>query len=177
MNKLITIILIIFLWLNSCAQIENIAINKTINKYATDSLIYTLINFEIVNNSTNNYILWIEKDTINNLCNELKVKKYFHKRKGDFTLAEIIYENSIIRQGFPTIFFSFYKIIKPNNKFYLTVIKKGEITDTTEFINRIEKHIAIVKDIDSKFMPEVSLLEVENYQGISISIFAELLNL
>ncbi len=76
MDKLIAIVLMFFLSQYSNAQIDNVAINKTTNRYATDSLIYNLINFEIVNNSTSNYIVWIEKESINNLSVDLKVKNY-----------------------------------------------------------------------------------------------------
>ncbi len=175
--KLIMIIFTFLLWQDSNAQIDNITIHKTINKYTIDNQIITQLLYEFVNNSTDNYILWIEKDTINSLSTDLKIKKYFNTLKGDFTLSDMIYENEIIRQGSSTLFFSFYKIIKPKDKFYLTIIKKAEISKPIEFQKDIEKHIVIVRENESKRLPDIKSLEILDYQGSNITIFSEFLNL
>jgi hypothetical protein len=177
MKKLLIIFLIIFCEINSFSQVKTLTIEKTVNKYHIDSVVYTVFNFELFNRSSDTFLFWIEKDTVNQLSVDQKVKKYFYTLKGDYSLVNLIYENEIKRMGCPVLFFSFYKIIMANNKFHFTVLKEGEVKDTANFINEIEQHMVIMKKKDSKKLEIIDALEVENYMGNELTILAKFLNL
>ena len=168
---------LIFYRIFSFAQDGLIKVNKSFLKYYTDTICYSQLNIEIINNTYDNYIIWFDSDSVSNLPSELKVKKYFQTIKGDFSLSQLISENEIIRLGSSVLFVTFYKIIKPKNNFQITILKSGEIKNENAFLNSINKHFVIIKENETKRLPDINNLEVENYKGNNITILSDLFKL
>ena len=113
---------LLFFCVNSIAQ----SVRDTAYTYFISNKKYEIIQYCIHNNTNEKMLLWLEKDSlIRKMPIKDKVKKYFFSPKGDFSLVNIINENGSTLIGVETeIFYTFYKIIKPNNTFYLYVINK-----------------------------------------------------
>jgi hypothetical protein len=70
---------------------------------------------------------------------------------------------------------TFVKIIRPNEQFQITIIKKGENQINVDYLNNLISHIAVVKQC-AKLVPDLVSLEKFNYKARSITIFSEAMN-
>jgi hypothetical protein len=173
-NRLSILILLIVLALNSYSQDNLIKIEKSINKYYVDSIAYNQIDFLYTNSSDIPYILWIEKNKVDSLSTEKKIKKYFYTTKGDFNLADLVHE-TLINEISIELFMTFVKIIKPKEQFQISIIKMGEINIDADYIQDLDCHIVIVKANESKRLPNTDKLDKFNYKAKSITILADIL--
>lgn len=98
----------------------------------------TIDNYQITNNSNEDYLTWVSLVPINNKSNIELVHDFFKKRKGDFSLVEMIYENLLDEQPI-SIGYSFMKNIIPGETFSYFFAK----TDT--FSTIYQDRIVVIK--------------------------------
>lgn len=141
-------------------------------KIQIDTVIYRYFNglteqpqiikkYQITNNSTEDYLTWVSLIPINNKSTIELIHDFFKRRKGDFSLIEMIYENLLERQPV-SIGYSFIKNITTNKTFSYFIVK----TDINSTI--YEDRIVIIKK-----------KEVEQYLKMQIEekIFSQLSNI
>lgn len=58
----------------------------------------TIDKYQITNNSSEDYLTWISLVPINKKSNIELIHDFFKKRKGDFSLIEMMYENLLDKQ-------------------------------------------------------------------------------
>jgi len=107
-----------------------------------NNLLYT-----ITNDSRDTFYLWINKDDIN-LSEEKKVKNYFRKNTGNMSLYEMAVETNII-YGCPSLFNTFLKKIKPQEKFTIQIMSIGKISEIEkdQIFQYLDERLVIVKEI------------------------------
>lgn len=107
---------------NSFAQ----KISEARYSYHISNIQYEIIQLNILNDTDEKILLWLEKDTaLQRKSIGDKVKMYFYSPKGDFSLLRVITEYGSTLIGFETyLFSSFYKIIDPQKTFLIQVICK-----------------------------------------------------
>lgn len=144
-----TAIIILALSLNTFAQ--NINYQTDSYTYNIEKSKYTVTNLNVVNSSDNKIILWLDNSTNN--CDqtiELKLHDYFIKRKGNFSLSNIISEyGSTIENVSTDIYFTFYKIIEPKKTFCITILSKHNNSKThIRAIDELKKQINVISEND-----------------------------
>ena len=92
-RQLLILFLLILFALGVYSQNNGIKPEVRINKYFVDSITFNQIDLLYTNSSGSSCILWIEKTKVDSLSNNDKIRNYFYKRKGDFTLSELAYEH------------------------------------------------------------------------------------
>lgn len=128
MNCLIKITLLFLPILGSCQQ--DTIVTKTVNEssYFVNNKEYHLVQYVIKNTQKEDVICWIDK-------NQSKLKEYLHKKRGDFSLFNLISEQ-ILDDNEQIINETFIKVIKSSNEFEINVI----IEDPTESKVEISKN-------------------------------------
>jgi len=144
MRRLVIVLFGIFLVSSSYSQTNPIKIEIDVNKFIVDTMFYSQIDFWYSNNSGRTYVLWIEKNTVDSLSNFKRIQKHFYAQKGDMSLIQMIWDGNV-ESSTPNLFDTFMKIIKPKEKFLVSIIKKGDIISNSGFIKSIGDRIAIVK--------------------------------
>ena len=176
MKRNLLILLGLFFYLSSYTQNPLLIIEKRLNQYGVDTLMYNQIDFSFTNESNKNYVLWIEKDNISSLSESEKIKRYFFvRRKGDFSLMGLIWDGNI-GSFVPELFYNFMKIIKPSEQFIVSILVKGDINDEIEKINLLEKQIQIVDAKKIKGFTIDASTEYFNYKSNNITILYEWFN-
>lgn len=79
-------------------------------------------NYQITNNSNEDYLTWVSLVSTNNKSNIELIHDFFKKRKGDFNLIEMIYENLLDEQPI-SIGYSFITNIMAGNTFSYFIAK------------------------------------------------------
>jgi len=96
--------------------------------YYISNVEYEIIQLNIRNDTNENMLLWFEKDTaVQKKSIEEKVRNYFFKRKGYFSIINVISEYGStldFEECGPDIFIYFYKKIEPQKAFLIQVICK-----------------------------------------------------
>ncbi len=151
---------------NSYSQNSKFQVEINVSEYYVDTL-YSQIDFCYSNTSEGALVLWIEKDNIDTLSIQGKIKKHFFTRKGDWSLMGIICDGNV-GCFTPGLFDSFMKIIKPKEQFTVSIIKKGGVD-----IKSIEKQIVIVNANEIRGLDLHSSIEMFNYGAKSLVLLAE----
>lgn len=172
MRKTILIILLAFS-MHTISQNIEYQINSY--TYNIEKSKYTVTNLNVVNSSDHKIILWLDNNTKN--CNqtvEVKLHDYFFKRKGDFSLSNIISEyGSTIENVSTDIYYTFYKIIEPKKTFCITILCKHNNSKAhIKVIDELKKQIIVmsendVKKIEMKFY-NFNDLKIMSFKGEQI---------
>lgn len=94
--------------------------------------------YQITNNSNEDYLTWVSLVPINNKSNIELMHDFFKKRKGDFSLIEMMYENLLDEQPI-NIGYSFIKNITAGKTFSYFIAK----TDIKS--NLYQRRIVLIK--------------------------------
>jgi hypothetical protein len=154
----------------SYSQKEFVTIERSVNEYYVDTL-YSLIDFHYSNKSNSALVLWIEKDNRDSLSDSKLIKKHFFTRKGDWYLMQILWDGNVA-SFVPGLFDSFIKIIKPDEKFTVSILQEGGVENNTDLLKSLERHIVIVKAEDIKGLQIDSSIDMFIYKAKSVIIFA-----
>ena len=93
--------------------------------YFIDSIEFNLVTLELRNTTKEDVYVWIEEDSIHGLTTDQKVKSFYFKNKGDFSLIQLINEN--LANEIPSILFkSLIKKVPPNDCFIISILYKKE---------------------------------------------------
>ncbi len=147
--KFLVIILLFSVQLGGCQVLNkaNIKLNiNYINDYLVDSVTYSIFSFNIENICSDKLLIWFDKNDLRNFNYARKIRSYFlNRRKGDFTLLELINEN-LLKDNIPVIYETFLKELDINEKFTVLIFLKGKFDKSeTEVCNLfIEKNTAII---------------------------------
>ena len=144
-------------------------IDKEVNEYYTDTL-YSQLDLKYSNSSDSVLVLWIEKYNVDSISDSKKIKNHFFTRKGDWSLMQMIWDGNV-ESFVPGLFDSFMKVIKPKEKFTVSILKKGKLN--SDVINSLEKHIVIVKAGDIKGLQIDNSIDMFNYKANNVIILAE----
>ena len=111
--------------------------------------------YQITNNSEENYLTWVALEPINDRTDIELVHDYFKKRKGDFNLIEMMFENLL--DSLPiSIGYTFIKNIAPKESFSYFISKKEKASnfyrERIVLIKRKEVERFLKMEIDSKYI-------------------------
>jgi hypothetical protein len=171
LKKIGSIIIVIFVTLNSYSQSKPCQIDRAISKYYNDTL-YSQIDFCYSNASDSAMVLWIEKNNVDSIPDYEKIRNHFFIKKGDWSLMQLIWDGNVV--GFiPGLFDSFFKVIGPKDQFVVSVLYKGEISYNSDILDSICKRIIIVNANDIKGLQIDSSIDMFNYKAKNLIILAE----
>lgn len=176
MNRNLLILFGLLFSLSLYAQETHLITEKKVNQYYVEDTLYTQIDFFFTNISTNNYVLWIEKDSVSSLSESERIRNYFFKRKGDFSLMGLIWDGNV-GSFVPGLFLTFMKIIKPKEQFVVSIIARGNVNDKSEKISLLEKQIQIVDADKIRGFTVDAMSEFFNYKANNINVLYEWFNL
>ncbi|HOK36849.1 MAG TPA: hypothetical protein PK860_05505 [Paludibacteraceae bacterium] len=128
-------------------------IETQIYSYSINNSKYSILNLKVENFTNDSLLLWLENDKrVWNLDNKSKLWNYFFKKKGDFSLINIINEyGSTIENINTTIYYTFYKIILPQETFSIIIqFKQNEQILELNIEDKIKKQLVILSDKDIK---------------------------
>ena len=169
MKSIVLILLGFSLTLISYSQDKFLQIKRNVSEYYSDTL-YSQIDFHYSNTSDSALVLWIEKGNVDSLSNSKKINNYFFKRKGDWSLMQMIWDGNV-GSFVPGLFDSFMKIIKAKEQFTVSILKKGKTN--TDLTSSLENHIIIVKAGDIKGLQIDNSIDMFNFKANSVIILAE----
>lgn len=119
----------------------------------------TIDNYQITNNSNEDYLTWVSLVPTNNKSDIELIRDFFKKRKGDFSLMEMIYENLLDEQPI-SIGYSFIKNIAIGETFSYFIAKTDAIStfyqDRIVVVKRKEVEEYLKMKIDKKYFFELS---------------------
>ena len=122
-------------------------------------------NYQITNNSNEEYLTWVSLVPTNNKSNIELIQDFFKKRKGDFSLIEMMYEN-LLDEGPINIGYSFIKNITAGKTFSYfiakTDIKSNLYQGRIVLIKKKEVEQYLKIQIDEKYffkLPSIFLTE------------------
>lgn len=147
---------------------DSVEISKEVTKYLADNIEIKFVSIEIRNLSNKELLLWFEKQNNESVSLDEKIRNYFIKQKGDFSLIQIAYEaGSTLEFKEFEMYSSFVKIIKPRNHFRLILPFDQRISEkeVNERINEIEKSIILVDNNDVKKYFKISDLKQIDYKS------------
>ena len=123
-HGLLTAIVALLFHLN--AKCEIITDSTSMSYYdAITKRTYTMVCYEITNNSSEDYYTWISLDTIDNKTKKDIIYDFFKKRKGDFSYIDLMFEE-LAKPLSISIGNTFITKISPASKFhYLFVQSNG----------------------------------------------------
>lgn len=141
------------------------------NTYFIDSTRYTVVSVDIINCNKENLILWLDKLDVSELSVEQKLRRYFFKTRGDFSFAQLIYDN--LEHNLPPIIFtSFVKKLKPQTKFSINILTKS-FKGKERIRLYFNKHLVYLKEsVLNKYL-EVNMLEDYFFKEESIFFLDE----
>jgi|GEM_PF-1670637 len=137
------LLLIAFLYFTNVASQNTLVVERKLNHFWVDTL-YSQIDFSFTNKSSNHYVLWIERNDVSSLSeSEIITNHFFRARDGGFSLMQIIWDGNVGRFT-PGLFEGFMKIIKPNERFVVSIIVKGREHEDSDKINSLKRQIQFV---------------------------------
>ncbi len=111
-------------------------------------------NYQITNNTNEEYLTWVSLVPTNNKSNIELIRDFFKKRKGDFSLMEMMYEKLLDEQPI-SIGYSFIKNIAVGETFSYFIAKTDPISmfyqDRIVVIKRKEVEQYMKMDIEKKY--------------------------
>jgi hypothetical protein len=171
MKRIIFILVGMYLALNSYSQDKLLKTNIIVSEYYVDT-IFSQIDFCYSNYSDSTFVLWIEKNNVDSLSNTKKIKNHFLTKKGDWSLMQILSDGNV-EIFVPGLFDSFFKVIKPNDQFTVTILYKGKIMNNQDLINSYGKRISIVPANEIKGLKVDSVIDLFNFKEKNLTILAE----
>jgi len=171
MKRVIFIFVGMYFALNSYSQDKHLRIDRIMSEYYIDTL-YSQIDFCYSNSSDSTFVLWIEKNNVDSLSNAKKIKNHFFTKKGDWSLMQILSDGNV-ESFVPGLFDSFFKVIKPNDQFTVTILFKGKIANNQDMFNLYGKRISIVSANEIKGLQVDSGIDLFNFKGKSLTILSE----
>lgn len=116
-------------------------------------------NYHIINNSGEDYLTWVSLLPINNRTNIELIHDYFKKRKGDFNLIEMMYENLLDNKPI-NIGYSFIKNITAGTAFSYFIVKNETASnfyrERIVIIKKKEVEWYLRMTIDKKYFCQLS---------------------
>jgi hypothetical protein len=70
----------------------------------------------------------------------------------------------------PGLFDTFFKLIRPGEKFTVTVLLEGKVEINSDLLTSTEKHIVVVKANSIRGFPIDESIEMFNYKGNNLAI-------
>ena len=134
-HVLLFVILLKSITLNAQCQIDSIYVSY-FNGITDRNQIIDI--YKITNNSDEDYLTWISLTPVNNRTNLEMVRDYFKKRRGDWNLQELMFEN-LLDSTSTCVGYSFIKKILPGEIFSY-IIAKNEASS-----NFYRKRIVLMK--------------------------------
>jgi hypothetical protein len=171
MKRIVLVLIGVMSMLSSFSQNTFLQIRRNVSEYYVDT-IYSQIDFHYSNSSDSSLVLWIEKENVDSLSDAERIKNHFFKRKGDWYFMQMIWDGNV-DSFVPGLFDSFMKIIKPQEQFTVSILKKGEVTNNSDSISSLEKHIVIVNANNIKGLQIDSSIEKFNYNANNVIILAD----
>lgn len=110
--------------------------------YFIDSTEFNLVTLELSNVTKEDVFVWIEESSTQGLTIDQKVKSYYFKNKGDFSLIQLVNENLV--NEIPSILFkSLIKKISPDDCFVISILysKKPNDASGSEVLKTIESFL------------------------------------
>ena len=122
MKKILSIIGLVFLYYSPAFSQE---LKADINNcaYFIDSTEIDIVTLELKNITTEDILIWIEKNSTFGLTTDQKVKSFYFKKKGDFSLIQLVNEN-LTNEVSPILFRSIIKRLSPGDCFLISIIVK-----------------------------------------------------
>ena len=173
-KRIILILVVVHLATNTYSQPNHLHIEKSESKYFADTL-YSQIEFSYTNTSDSTFVLWIEKDNVDKMSNQDRIRKHFYKQYNDCSLMQIIWDGSVA-SFVPDLFEMFIKVIRPKEHFIVSMFKKGDVEKGSELVKTLENRIVVVGACEIKGFPIDSRIDMFNFFSKSITIPTEWLN-
>lgn len=111
-------------------------------------------NYQITNSTNEEYLTWVSLVPTNNKSNIELIRDFFKKRKGDFSLMEMMYEKLLDEQPI-SIGYSFIKNVAAGETFSYFIAKTDPIStfyqDRIVVIRRREVEQYLKIDIEKKY--------------------------
>jgi hypothetical protein len=171
MKRLGLVVLGLISTLSLYSQKELVKIDSRVSEYYVDTL-YSQIDFHYANISDGALILWIEKDNVDSLSDSQRIRKHFFTKKGDWSLMQILWDGNVA-SFVPGLFDSFIKIIKPDEKFTVSILQPGSISNDTDLINSLARHIVVIKASDIKGLQIDSSIDMFIFKPENVIIIAD----
>lgn len=175
MIRCITLFLLLLFFINSELHAELVTKSIVKSDYYINKKKYSLIDIKVHNNTDENVLLWLEQDTIIQKKRiEDKIKNYFVKNKGDFSLLNMIYDyGSTFESAYTEIFSTFYKALAPKEIFHIIFL--FDYSFPNDNIDKLLlEQIIVVKETELKSKRinyiDFKSLFIMSYQGTSIVI-------
>lgn len=118
--------------------------------------------YELSNKSGENYLTWVALENTSGVSDEKLIRDYFFKRKGDFTLFQLMTENLIDPVDLFYVGFTFLKKIAPGNSFTYQIIK--DYPDSNLYKDRI----VVVKESDVERYLSIKIEDRYLYQSADL---------
>ena len=160
--------------LDSYSQTSLLKFEMNTSKYFVDTIEYNQIDFIYSNLSNEYYVLWMDSSNHDSLTTEQRINHFFYTIKGDFYLSKLLYEE-LVNELPIQLYLSFYKIIRPNDQFTISILLKNSDDIQDEIISNFKKQVVIVKSNDSKRLPSIEDLERFNYKARSITLSGDII--
>ena len=173
MKKYLLTLLCLLLFIKGYSQKIIYIIEENINEYYVGKELYSQVDLLFANVSESTLILWFDKDTVD-LSREERIRKYFFSTKGNFSLMGLIWDGHI-SSFTPSLFESFFKIIRPNDRFIVSVTQKGKIENPKREIDSLTKYVYLVDYKYIRGMEIDQITKLFSYKGENITILKELL--
>lgn len=143
MKKLLFIIFSSILPILSFSQKQDLKFEFNFEEYYVDTL-YNQMNVILKNDTENLLVFWVDLEADSSLSINEKIREYFYKVKGDFSLFQLIYDGNVASYT-PLLSQGFFKTIKPNDSFTITIRKDGKVENWEKYKQSISEKIIAVK--------------------------------
>jgi hypothetical protein len=144
--------------------------------YNSDNSNVYSITYKLYNESDNVIWLWFEKEDLSELSDSIKARRYFYKRKGDFSLYHLALDGNVASMA-QSVFGVFVKRIGPKEHFIIQVISKKEISESCQqkTFQFLDKHIVALSEKDlSQYVHDLKYMDERIFfKEEFISLFLE----
>lgn len=134
------------------------------------------ITYKLYNDSDNVIWLWLEKDDSSALSDSIRARRYFYKRKGDFSLYNLALDGNVASME-QSVFNIFVKRIGPKEHFAIQVISKKEISESYQqkIFKFLDKHVVALSEKDlSRYIHDLKCMDERIFfKEEFISLFLE----
>lgn len=134
------------------------------------------VTYKVYNDSDNAIWLWIEKEDISECSDSIKARRYFYKRKGDFSLYHLALDGNVASMK-QSVFSVFVKRIEPKEHFTIQIISKKEISEPCQqkIFQFLDKHIVALSEKNlSRYVHDLKYMDKRIFfKEEFISLFLE----
>jgi len=139
-------LLLIFSTISSAQAASNLIITKDSLRICVENSgsVFSLL-YEITNRSDSTYYLWIEREV--HSTNREKIRDYFRRVRGDFSLFQMAIESNVIWQC-RSIYGSFVKKIRPQETFTIQILSNERFSECKkkQIFKYLDEHVVIVSE-------------------------------